>query len=92
MCTREQDQWLHGGSGRQGPADDRVHTRTSTTEAGPVPTTANAASHFGPISALTHVTVTVNPQHALARTDGWVLRAAGVVVRQHCWQHWHHIA
>ena len=30
MCTREQDQWLHGGSGRQGPADDRVHTKTST--------------------------------------------------------------
>ena len=36
-------------------ADDRVHTKTSTTEAGPSSPLPNAASHFGPISAPPHI-------------------------------------
>ena len=60
MCTREQDQWLHGGSGRQGPADDRVHTKTSTHYGGCRPHQgANTASHCGPSSAHLHI-FTVN--------------------------------
>ena len=56
MCTREQDQWLHGGSGRQGPADDRVHTKTSTHYGGCRPHhEANTASHCGPSSAHPHI-------------------------------------